>query len=445
MVISNKIPTVYHHWTAPHKNGFVQRGIMVPRNYQVEGIKFMREHKRVLNADAPGLGKTLQATETAEKPAVVLCPTYLTEQWYEFLTANYPDDVVALANGTRKDREREIKEPADWLICNTQMLRSYLLPIVKTVIVDEAHILRNHSAAMTSVAHGYVQTAENIILLTATPIVREPDNLWSLLHMLDPKRFDSYWNFVDMYCTAQYTPWGNRIVGGKNSKRLGELLKEYGIRREYRDVKMALPKLIGDPSKGEGKVLVELSPDKKKLYDRIRDYYRDEENNPLQSAMEVIQTLRQFTMCDEKIAVIKDIIADNDDGRPIVIYAWYRDSVKRIAKALGEGAVEITGEISPNMRQRVAMDKKVKYRVATIASLSEGVDMSDARTIIFAEDDYTPGAMYQALSRVRRWSHDNTPIRAYYTVVKDTIDEIIHRTVTDRGATATEIMKEAIA
>ena len=53
--------------------------------YQVAGIDFMQKHKRCLNADEPGTGKTVQIAglinETDVKRVLVLCPASLRLNW----------------------------------------------------------------------------------------------------------------------------------------------------------------------------------------------------------------------------------------------------------------------------------------------------------------------------------------------------------------------------
>ena len=55
------------------------------RPYQQEGVEFAMAHKRVLIADAMGLGKTLQALAALERmdafPAVVVCPASVKSGW----------------------------------------------------------------------------------------------------------------------------------------------------------------------------------------------------------------------------------------------------------------------------------------------------------------------------------------------------------------------------
>lgn len=414
------------------------------RSYQQDGIDFLRSKKRAGLFDKAGLGKTVQAARAATKPVMVICPTYLTQQWYDFLTSEYPTDVVALAEGTKAQRQAELNTPADWWVINTEMLRGYALPFVKTIIFDEAHYLRNRDALQSKMARAYSQTAEYVYLLTATPIVKEADDLWHLLHMIDRKEWRSYDSFVWTYCRVGYSPWKQDIIGFRDVNRFRNILKDYAIWRDYEDVRLELPDLLPPTH-----ISIPFSEATKKRYDNARYGFwlqtKDEEEVPLTNAMAVIQALRRLTLCEEKITALKDLIADINGDKPIVIFCWYKETVQRLTEELGSRAVAITGDLTPTLRMKLAKSDQYKYRIATLASLSEGVDLSDSRVVIFFEEDYTPGRMYQAISRVRRWStHGMEPVRSYYLSMKGSVDEVVHDTQERRNRSIVQLMRESL-
>src|SRR5437870_8976612 len=82
----------------PLSNEFVG---LTARPYQEEGARFLFNRKRAMITDAPGLGKTPQAAFASEPPVLIVCPTYLTKQWSEWLTTHIPTRSVLLARGNR--------------------------------------------------------------------------------------------------------------------------------------------------------------------------------------------------------------------------------------------------------------------------------------------------------------------------------------------------------
>lgn len=173
------------------------------RPYQVQGVTKMKEMKRFGNFDDPGLGKTVQACEAAELPVLVSCPGYLVDQWAEFLNEQYPDHLISVATGPRKDREFFLSVKADWYIVNHEMFRdingatrkvnSYSMPDVKTVIIDELHHFRGHNSSQAKNMVSYVKNTDRVYGLTATPIYTEVDDLFMQFRILQPKVWTSYW------------------------------------------------------------------------------------------------------------------------------------------------------------------------------------------------------------------------------------------------------------
>ena len=402
------------------------------RPYQSQGVAFLATIKRAMLADAPGLGKTLQASSAAIKPVLITAPTYLVEQWANFLAEQYPEDRISLAVGSRAKRTKALDTPADWFIINHQMLRTYDVPKVTTFIVDESHHFKSHRAEMSQDALTVALQVPRVHLLTATPVVREPDDLYMQLRLLDPRRFKSYDQFVDAFCNSYWGPFGRQISGLKKGTNFAEIIKLYVLGRSYEEVKLQLPTLI------EQKLTI--TPDAALLsrYRRAKLQYRLD-NRIINSPLELLRELRRLTVCKQKLDVIQALVEDTPGCS--VIFCWFRETAAALAQLLN--APMITGEMQPGERRTVALEKH-KVIVATIASLSEGIDLSFAKTVIFAEEDYTPGRMFQAISRVHRWTTDLDPVRVFYVLMRQTVDEVIHHCVDRRISSAQMVLALAL-
>lgn len=429
---------------------------LVPRDYQVYASNWLRNKKRAMLTDKAGLGKTLEAAEAADRPALVVAPTYLVDQWAEFLSDQYPDDVVSLAKGGRRKRLKALRRKADWYVVNVQMLRSYEMPSsIKTVIFDEAHHLRNRRAMQSRAAAKLARNpALRIYELTATPIWKNVDDLWMLLHILQPKLFPSYHDFVNLFCTVTEDPWaGIKVIGIKGHMRreLEELLDVLRLGRTYQEVGRALPPII------ERNIKLDFPDKLMEQYNDVKHNFRlqllEDESLIFMSYAAVMHTLRQLTAYPGKVEAVVDILEDTiggPDPKAVVIFCWYKDHAEMLAKkikAAGYDGVElITGDVDSDERIRRAL--RAKVAVATIASLSEGCNLQHARTVIFFEENWPPGSNYQALSRVRRDRNDDgedlEPVSVYYLHVRKTIDEIIHRITKKREATIKDVMKEVL-
>lgn len=409
--------------------------MLIPRPYQQEGTAFLWKKKRALLIDSPGLGKTLQAMNACECPTLVACPTYLVEQWSEVLQSQFPTMTVASApqGAPKLTRLAALSKPADWFVVNIEMLRSYNFSQFKTFIIDESHHVRGRHAQQTKAALEIAKTCERVYLLTATPIYKDIDDLYAQLQIIDPKTFTSYYKFVKQFCNYNETPYGITITGAKSKLALRVLLSRYAIGRSYRDVGLQLPDLI------DSTVKVRMQPAVARNYNDLRRDYRLNDIT-FSSAGALLQGLRQFVVAT-KLDGLQQVIADIPRGTYTIVFTWYRESAFTIAKMLN--TLPITGDISIAERLKIAK-AGLHTIVATMASMSEGIDLSTYKNVIFFEQDYTYGMMHQALSRVRRYSSQPSPVHSTTLLVKGTVDEIINRRLNDRTVTEEQILREAL-
>jgi len=409
------------------------------RDYQQVGVDFLLRKKRAMIADDPGFGKTFQATEAAVLPVLVVTPNYLVNQWADFINEQYGKSSAIAVTGTKSERIHKLLARANWHVINIEMMRTYkTLPKVKTVIFDESHHLRTRSSAQTKAAQVISNSTPNVYLLTGTPIVKYPDDLFSQFKLLDPHNamFKSYWRFLETFLVTEQSAWGTKILGVRKSaqSQLKALFDTYALRRTYSDSDLSLPELI------ETTLKFTLTTKERALYEGLKKYRL--EDITFEWAAEVLNEMRHLTSYSEdKVTALKQIVLEDLPNQNKVIFCWYRETAGFVGDMLK--APVITGALTPDQRTTIANSDATNI-VATISSLTEGVDLSKRKVVIFYEEDYTPGVMYQALSRVLRHSPDNpAPVVVYYLHAEKTIDELIHASQKGRARTAKEIVEEA--
>jgi superfamily II DNA or RNA helicase len=402
--------------------------MLVPREYQIEGIQYLQQRKRALLCDDVGLGKTLQATLAATQPVLVACPAYLMDHWYTLLTSMFPRDAVTLCEGTRLARLRGLAAHAAYTIVNIEMLRSYPIPtIYETFIIDESHELRGRYSKQANQALQVAQYTPNVFMLTATPIYKDPDDLYMQLRILYPNRFKSYNAFIQEHCKYITTPWAIKVVGERPSLRA--LLREYSLARTYEDVGKQLPPIIEDT------IEVRFSPAQQKAYDTLKKEWRFE-HIPAESVGERIALLRRMTLTEQKVDALTKLL---EPPMPTIIFTSYIETCETLASKLG--ATMVHGGI--DAKQRVTLAKQSQLVVANIPSLKAGIDLSHMRRIIYFEDDPTYGAMKQTRGRVQRGDSQET-ILVYHLHIRRSVDMALHRLSGRRGVKAQDILREAL-
>ena len=207
--------------------------------YQVEDIAWLKDRPRSILGSEMGTGKTIIFLDLCKQleaqMALVVCPKSLIAEWEyqaeEWLGKKWLREKLAVIN-YEKLRNLDFtnlmsSEPWD-LIC-----------------FDECHKLKNPKAKQTNGAFMLVANQEQrVVLMSGTPMQNGPQDLFSLLKIISPLQYTSYWTFIEKYCVIQQLnrpPFPRVIVGTRNGKELRELLHSNMRRRTKKEVLPDLP------------------------------------------------------------------------------------------------------------------------------------------------------------------------------------------------------------
>ena len=179
--------------------------------FQKKGIEFgIKKKGRLLIADEMGVGKTIQAIGIAaifkeDWPVLIIAPSSLKLNWRDEIS-NWLSEMKI----TKKDIQI-IKKAKDELQDNIKFyIASYdlcfkisdklLAKKFKFAIADEAHYIKNIDAKRTQVLIPIFQKCKRLILLSGTPILAKPAELFTILKCLRPDIFSIFKQFGVRYC-----------------------------------------------------------------------------------------------------------------------------------------------------------------------------------------------------------------------------------------------------
>jgi len=419
-------------------------------DYQKQGVWYLTNVDRAILADDMGAGKSIQSIMTCElmdvNKVLIVVPNSLKYTWQGELCKWIESPGVIVIEGGRGKRKEQITKfhssGTKYLIVNYATVRNYpQLADYKydAIIFDEGHKLKNDDTQQTQASKKL--KADRLHILTGTPMLNKPDELWSLLNLLYPKHFSSYWRFVYQYCDVEETHFGVDINGLNEDRTddLIELLEPVMIRRKKEDI---LPEL---PDKVYHTRYIEMGDKQAKIYKQMEDDMWVMLDNQQTVAAPVLlaqlMRLRQIAISpvlvgaegeqanSTKIDELMNIVEDNVDKTDITVFTQFVGAAELVCRRLdkaGVGHTIITGEVDTEKRsnnsEKFQEDNNCKVMVATIEAAAHGYTWTNSGLAIFLDKHWTPAINTQAEDRLHRIGQENS-VNVISLVVKDTIEE----------------------
>jgi SNF2 family DNA or RNA helicase len=418
--------------------------------FQRTGVEFLRRARRALLGDDMGLGKTAQAIAACEGlgRVLVICPNTLKGNWKIELEKWAPERPVAVLRGPSKAKGVIVQSFSNgFLIANiesarrtrtgkAQLLDALLGVLWDVLIVDEAHSMKNRNSQQTKGVLELARRTPRVYLMTGTPIMNKVDELWSPLHMLDSRRWPSYWPFVKHHTIAFKGKYG-WVVDGKPT-RPAELRRELApvfLRREKEEVFPDMPRKIYQ------QVWLDLEGEQARIYRDIEEKAMTEIGD---TTVVTPGVLAQLTRC-KQVAVSPGLIGGQPDGvkldalmdviqgtdQKVLVFSQFAEAIKLAAGRLEAAGIEhvvFIGETKEEVRDDVVMkfqsDPSVRAFLATTQAGGSGLTLTAASLVVFLDKHWTPAINEQAVDRTRPHMQKR-PVQVVELLVRDTVDEMI--------------------
>jgi len=437
--------------------------------YQRAGIAYGLSHPNVLIGDEMGLGKTIQAlgiinSDETMRRILIVVPASLRLNWKreceKWLTRP-----MSVGIAKTKVRKGEDKWPdVDVTIINYEVLGKFA-EVQSTkwdmIIMDEAHYIKNYKAKRTQLATSLKATRR--ILLTGTPILNRPKEIFSLVNYLDPEQWRSFFYFAKRYCNAHHNGYGWDFDGA-NPKTLPELQARLRstimVRRLKKDVLKELPpkrrQVIDVEANGASNAVKAEQAAYSRVEDRIaaakarvelaKAGDSDEEYKAAVAALQETMTLAftEISSARHDVALakvpsvvehVKNVLEDQDK---VIVFAHHLDVIDKLVKELGEyGVVSLKGSDSMESRQAAVdafqNDPKTRVFVGSLKAAGVGITLTAASVVVFAELDWVPANMSQAEDRAHRIGQTDM-VLVQHLVLDGSLDSHLAKTLVEKQA-----------
>ena len=398
--------------------------------YQIEAVKFHLCSPYSINGYDMGLGKSVMSIATniasEAKNVLVVMPKSLLFNWKDEIE-KFVDCDVNFSRVTYGSLHKVGSAFADY----------------DSVICDEAHYLKNLEAKRTINFHNMLleHKPKRFMALTGTPVKNHIGEFYSLLRLCyyggHYPEFAQYAHSIHYFLNKfsnrvqKKIPGTSRTVlkyeGLKNVALLKELLAPIYTRKLAKDV-------LDLPPERDREIVIKDESEVDKFLQDAWESYSGEKKDKTFSSGKAVSALA-------KTAYTIDFVKDSIDSMgKVIIFTDHVQAAEKLGDSLGVSP--ITGDTSSSRRDQAVKDineGKTKYLVATIKSLSEGVNLTQVNHMIFNDDPWVPADALQARRRIRRRGQKKTCF--YYYILASRYDQVIHRTLAKKRKIIEELDK----
>ncbi|XP_075386185.1 DNA annealing helicase and endonuclease ZRANB3 isoform X1 [Tenrec ecaudatus] len=422
--------------------------------FQKDGIVFaLRRDGRCMVADEMGLGKTIQAIAIAyfykeEWPVLIVVPSSLRYPWTEeiekWIPELGPEEIIVIQNKTDVGRIPTCKVA----ILGYGLLTTDAVSLIdtlnnqnfKVVIVDESHYMKSRNASRSKILLPLVQKARRAILLTGTPALGRPEELFMQIEALFPQRFGTWTDYSKRYCNAHMRFFGRRpqwdCRGASNLKELHQLLSDIMIRRLKNEVLTQLPPKIRqripfDLPAASAKELNSSFEEWEKLMKTLNSGAAETGNHFLQVMGLITRMFKQTAVA--KAGAVKDYIKVmlQNESLKFLVFAHHLSMLQACTEAVIENKthyIRIDGSVPSSERihlvNQFQKDPDIRVAILSIQAAGQGLTFTAATHVVFAELYWDPGHIKQAEDRAHRIGQCSS-VNIHYLIANGTLDTLM--------------------
>ena len=415
-------------------------GKFKPFEAQLETANFVTMHNRCFILNSMGTGKTVSSLWAYDymrsrkqiKKALIICPLSTMERtWADEVFKTFPHLDAQVLYGSRERRNKLLKQDAHLYIINTDGLRTIedalkTRPDIDLVIVDEIAMFRNGSTNRWKTLNNILnkQTQRRVWALTGMPTPNAPTDAWAQCRVVRPDNKDvpAYYSKARDALMRQLTQF--KWVARENAN---DVIKEWmqpAIRYSLDDCTDLPPQIHMSRD-------VEMTDEQKKAYKEMFGKLKTEvEGGEILTVNEAVKA--------NKLVQIACGVAYAPDGSTIHIPANHRIEVLIEAIEESEGKVIVFVPLTAvleDVAEKLSQHWEVKtihggtpknerdetFRqfqqydqphvlVANPATMSHGLTLTKATTIIWYAPVHSNDIYEQACARVRRPGQTRTTV-----------------------------------
>ena len=428
------------------------------RGYQKEGVSWLRflesNYLGGILADEMGLGKTLQTLawlqlkrihdDAGSKPALIVAPTSLVENWQDEAARFTPELQVLAFAGPDRHKLWDDVPSADIVVTSYALLRRDLEKLLEVefscAILDEAQHIKNHST-QNAIAAKQIQ-AEHRLVLTGTPIENSVSDLWSIMDFLMPGYLGAHSGFRQNY----ELPIQNGGPDGQHSQnKLRRKVHPFLLRRLKSEVARDLPPKIEKIS------ACTMSPDQKMVYMELLETSRRKIKEMVKAKgfnscrMEILSTLTKLRQvcCHLELLKMPDLNSKApsaklelflellnealDGGHRVLVFSQFVSMLTILRRELEEQDLTycyLDGSTKKRLDEvkRFNTDRSIPIFLISLKAGGTGLNLTGADMVVHFDPWWNPAVENQATDRAYRIGQKRT-VYSHKLITRGTVEE----------------------
>jgi hypothetical protein len=425
------------------------------RDYQREGVGWMDFLRRFsfggCLADDMGVGKTAQVlamlesrrespcnnpTSKGQRVSLVVVPRSLLFNWKQEAERFTPQ--LRVLDYTGLNRIGGDFAPYDLILTTYGTLRRDAVRLkdfrFDYVVLDESQAVKN--AGTESAKAVRLLQGDHRLALSGTPVENHLGELWSLFEFLNP-------GMLGAASVFKAATGAGRVIDEDTRKLLSQALRPFILRRTKDQVARELP------AKTEQTIYCELKPAQRKLYDELRQHYRDsllqriETEGLAKSKIMVLEALLRLRQAachpglidikrsgepsaklDSLLEQLREVL---DAGHKALVFSQFTSLLKIVRDRLdADGVVYEYLDGKTRNRQacveRFQNDADCKLFLVSLKAGGLGLNLTAAEYVFLLDPWWNPAVEAQAVDRAHRIGQTK-PVFAYRLIARDTVEE----------------------
>lgn len=426
------------------------------RDYQVAGFEWLclldEMQWGACLADDMGLGKTLQiicflqhaCLQKKDETHLVVCPTSLLYNWENELKKFAPELSYFIYYNNNRNFDPDTFRKHNIVLTTYGCIRSDIELLEQFnfgyIVCDESHYIKN-PAALLSKAIVRLQS-RNRIALSGTPVQNNTFDLYTQMNFINPGLLGNREFFK-----TEFSQPIDKLGDKEKSAQLKKIIYPFMLRRTKEQVAKDLP------AKTEITLWCEMEEEQKKIYDTIKNYYRQsilqrieksgigkntvhilEGLTKLRQACNAPQLIKDYTgsSCTPvKLELLLNELEENTGNHKVIVFSQFTGMLQLIGDALEKDNMPylyLDGTTKAEQRQSLVQQfqttDETRIFLVSLKAGGVGLTLTAADYVYLVDPWWNPAAEQQAIDRTHRIGQQQK-VFAYKMICRDTVEEKI--------------------